>query len=166
MHLLQTSTCTHLSIGSIAREASHDLMSLLIVQRHVGPFLGVPVGNKSLLLTDAKMGHISAVLPDDVPPGIVQTKAAVLDAELPAAAHGFVVVLDTESLAFGHADLVGLATTGTDGVVDASEASILDRGYPIVWGHCVCFAFSLVGKGVGAKSGSGSILLLNFVGSR
>ena len=106
-------------------------MTLLVVQRQVGPLLGVPVGSKSVLLSDAKMRHITAVLIDDFSLGIVQTKAAVLDAELPAAAHGPIVVLDAEGLAFGHAYLGGLVATGTDGVVDAGETRVADRGCPV-----------------------------------
>ena len=106
-------------------------MRLLVVEGHVRTLLRITVGVKALLLANANMRDVGAVLVDDFLFGIVQAKLAVLDAELPATAHGLVVVLDAEGLAFGHTDLVGLATAGTDGVVDACQTDALDRGYPI-----------------------------------
>ena len=112
-----------------------------------------------MLFANAQMRDILAILVDDFALGIVQAKLAVLDAKLPATAHGLVVVLDTESLAFGDADLGGLAAAGTDGVVDASEADILDRGYPISVGST-----SILVR-VGTKAGgSGSFDLGNLGG--
>ena len=138
---------TYLSIGPIASETSNGLMDLLVIQRHVRPLLGVTVGNDSVLLPNAKMRHIPAILVDDVSLGIVQAQAAVLDAELPAAAHGLGVVLDAEGLAFGHADLGGLIATGTDGVVDASETRVGNRGSPVSVGPAIDL---LVGSGSAA----------------
>ena len=111
---------TYLPISSIASKTTDNLVDLLIVQGQVGTLLGVAIGIKAMLLTNAQMRDIAAVFVDYFTLGVIKAKLAVLDAKLPATAHGLVVVLDTEGLAFGHADLVGLATTGTDRVVDAS----------------------------------------------
>ena len=131
-------------------------MRLLVVQGHVGTLLGVPVGDNALLLADAKMSYVGAVLVDDLLFRIIQAKLAVLDAILPATAHGLVVVLDAKGLAFGDADLVGLASAGPDGVVDARQADVVDGGNPIVRGHCIGLAFALVGVGTKAAAGSRS----------
>ena len=140
-------------------------MTLLVIQRHVGTLLGIPVGIESVFLADAKMRHISAVLPNDVSPWIVQTKLAVLDAKLPAAAHGLVVVLDAKGLAFSDANVVGLASAGTDGVVDAFEASVLNWGNPVCVGrYFVGLAFVLVGVGTKAATGSRSFLGADAIG--
>ena len=151
---------TYLAISSIAREAANDLMTLRVVQRHVRALLGVLVRIEFVFLSDAKMRHIPAVLPDDVSLGIVQTKTAVLNAELPAASHGPVIVVNTEGLAFGHADLGGLVAPGADGVVDTSKARVRNRGRPVLVGSAidvfVCIAVAEAGDGnVGIGIGIG-----------
>ena len=84
---------TYLPVSAIASEATDDLVRLLVVQGHVRTLLGVPVGDSALLLADAKMRDVGAVLVDDFLFGIIESKLAVLDAILPATAHGAVVCL-------------------------------------------------------------------------
>ena len=155
---------TYLPVSAIASEATDDLVRLLVVQGHVRTLLGVAVGDSALLLADAKMRDVGAVLVDDFLLGVVESKLAVLDAILPATAHGLVVVLDAKGLAFGDADLVGLASAGPDGVVDARQADTLDGGNPIVRGHCIGLAFALVGVGTKAAAGSRSFLSADDIG--
>ena len=137
-------------------------MDLLVVQGQVGTLLGVTVGIEAMLLTNAQMRDVLAVLVDDFTLGIVEAKLAVLDAKLPATTHGLVVILDAEGLAFGHADLAGLTTASTDGVVDACETRVSDRGHPISIGPA---SILLVG-GAGAKAvgGKGSCEVGTFGG--
>lgn len=106
-------------------------MDLLVVQGQVGTLLGVAIGIEAMFLTNAQMRDVLAVLVDDFLLGIIEAKLAVLDAKLPATAHGFVVVLDAKGLAFGHADFGGLTTASSDGVVDACQTSVSNRGNPI-----------------------------------
>ena len=149
---------TYLPISTIARKAANDLVDLLIVQGQVGTLLGVSVGIEAMLLSNAQMRDVLTVLVNDFSLGVVEAKLAVLDAELPATAHGLVVVLDTEGLAFGHTDLVGRATAGADGVIDASQTNILDGSHPIVRGYFVGLAFALVRVGTKSSSRSRSFL--------
>ena len=112
-------------------------MTLLVIHRHIGPLLGVSVRNESVLLSNAKMRHIPAIFPGDVSLGVIQKEATVLDAELPTASHGLMIIFDAKSVPFGHADLSGLVATGTDGIVDASEARVRNRGGPVTVGPAI-----------------------------
>ena len=107
------------------------------------------------------MRNFGTELPYNLHVGIPQLHHAVLDAEGPLAAEGLATVIDANGLPFGDAFVVVVfVAPGADGVVDALEAELVQRGDPVQSsvGRCdVADAAALLGAAAGAAKTAAAI---------